>query len=448
MYLLESIHRFVWGIPAMGLIIAVGIYLTVKTRFLQIRKLPEAIRLFFRKIFHTQADSNSVSSFQALCTALAATVGTGNLAGVAGAIAIGGPGSIFWMWVCALLGMITKYAEVILAVQYRERNAVGEYVGGPMYMIRNGLGRSWQWLAYVYSFCGVVAAFGVGNATQINTVIGGINGAASAFGAQETIIGNLIMGVLLALLTAGILMGGMKRIGNVAEALVPAASVIYLVLCVGLLVLCADKVPEAFRLILKGAFCPRAVTGGAIGSAFQALRVGASRGVFTNEAGMGTASIAHSTADVANAREQGLMGIIEVFIDTIVICTMTGVAILCSGYPITYGMDSGIALTNSAFQYVYGGWVSIVLAVILCCFAIATVIGWGFYGIRCAQFLFGEDSNQWFLLLQFLTVIIASVMRADTVWVIAEIVNGCMCIPNLLALCALSRQLTCRRTKG
>ena len=444
--ILSLINQFVWGIPALILILGVGIYLSLRTGFAQVTLFPKAARSFVSKLRGRKSDSNGVSAYQALCTALAATVGTGNLAGVAGAIAIGGPGAVFWMWVCAFLGMVTKFAEATLAVRYRVRNADGELVGGPMYMIRQGLGEKWNWLACVYAFLGVVAVFGVGNATQINAVIGGVNSAVAAFGGRETQLGNLLMGIALAVLVGLMLSGGAKRIGRIAEGLVPFASVLYLLLCVGVLCMRVSVIPKALEAIICGAVSPQAVTGGILGSSFQALRVGASRGVFTNEAGMGTASIAHASAQVKHPAEQGLMGIMEVFIDTIVICTMTALVILCSGISIPYGEDAGVILTADAFSAVYGQWVCIPIALALCCFAIATVLGWGLYGARCAQYLFGEHIWKRFVIAQSVTVVIGAVLKTGTVWMLSETVNGLMAIPNLVALALLSPELA-RLTK-
>jgi len=384
---LELVNSIVWGAPALILILGVGIYLSFRTGFAQLTLFPRALRDFFSRLRGGKTEDGAVTPFQALCTALAATVGTGNLAGVAGAMAIGGPGAVFWMWVCALLGMVTKFAEATLAVHFRVKEN-GEYVGGPMYMIRQGMGRKWLPLAGIYSFFGVVAAFGVGNATQINAVVTGINSTIVAFGGRETWLGNLLMGVLLAAVILLMLLGGAKRIGVVAERLIPFVSAAYLLLGLGVLVVKAQLLPDAFRSIIYGAFSPRAVTGGIVGSAFATLRIGVSRGVFTNEAGMGTASIAHASAQVAHPAEQGLMGIMEVFLDTIVICTMTALVILVSGVAIPYGVDVGVALTTDAFCAVYGDWVSVFIAAALCCFAFATVLGWGIYRARCAQFLF------------------------------------------------------------
>ncbi len=444
--ILEQVNAVVWGVPALFGILCIGLYLTVRTGFAQLRLFPKALRGFWATLRGKQETAEGVSPFQALCTALAATVGTGNLAGVAGAIAIGGPGAIFWMWVSAILGMMTKFAEATLSVRFRERNSAGEWVGGPMYMIKNGMGGRWHWLASVYCFFGIVAAFGVGNATQVNTVIGGINQALSAFGGYETATGNLLMGALLALLICGILLGGMKKIGTMAEKIVPFASVCYLLLGLGVLIVRIEYLPDAFQSIITGAFTPRAATGGAVGSMFVGLRIGVSRGVFTNEAGMGTAGIAHAAAQVKHPCKQGLMGIMEVFLDTIVICTMTALVILVSGVEVPYGEDVGVVLTSQAFTTVYGGWVSILIATALCCFAIATVLGWGLYGARCAQFLFGDGVWKKFVFLQGIAVMLGAVLKTGTVWLLSETVNGLMAIPNLIALAFLSPEL-CRLTK-
>ena len=437
---LEQLNTFVWGIPALVLILGVGLYISVRTGFVQLRLLPRALKTFFARLKGDKGASGTVTPFQALCTALAATVGTGNLAGVAGAMAIGGPGAIFWMWVCALLGMATKFAEATLAVRYRVKEG-REFAAGPMYMIREGLGKNWHWLAGVYSFFGIVAAFGVGNATQINAVITGIRESCRFFGGELSRTGELVLGIALAVTVLGMLLGGAKRIGTVAERLVPFAAAAYLLLGLGVLIARAEAIPSAFVAIIQGAFSPRAVTGGAVGSVFATLRIGVSRGVFTNEAGMGTASIAHGSAQVENPCDQGLMGIMEVFLDTIVICTMTAVVILVSRVPIPYGSDVGAALTTEAFSSVCGGWVSVLIAGALCCFAFATVLGWGLYGARCAQYLFGPGAWKRFALLQAVTVVLGAVLETGTVWLLSETVNGLMAIPNLVVLAALSPEL-------
>ena len=438
---LGVLHAAVWGAPALILILGVGIYLSLRTGFAQLGLFPRAVSDFFRKLRGKDSEQEEgVSPFQALCTALAATVGTGNLIGVAGALCLGGPGAIFWMWICGILGMITKYAEVTLAQRYRIRSG-GEYLGGPMYLISLGMGPNWKWMACLYCVFGVIASFGVGNATQINAVISGINGVLARFGCGETPVGNLLMGLALAILVGAMLLGGAKQIGQTAERLVPAASAVYILLCAGVLILRFREVPGALCSILTGAFSPAAATAGALGSAFQALKVGCARGVFTNEAGMGTASIAHASARVEHPAEQGLMGIMEVFLDTILICTLTALAILVSGVPIPYGRDGGGELTITAFSAVYGGWVSIVIALALCCFAFATILGWGLYGARCAQFLFGSGAWKPFAGFQTAAVLLGAAVNTETIWLLAEIVNGLMAIPNLIALAYLSPEL-------
>ena len=438
---LEKLNQMVWGPPTLVLILGVGLYLSARTGFAQLRMFPAALKAFIAK-FRGKDEKTGISSYQALCTALAATVGTGNIAGVAGAIAIGGPGAIFWMWVCALIGMGTKFAEAVLAVRYRKKSETGEWLGGPMYMIQEGMGKKWTWLAGLYCFFGVVAAFGVGNATQINAVIDGTNSVIAFFGGQASQGGNLLMGIGLAVLICMILLGGARRIGTIAEGLVPFAAVMYMLMCLGVLVGRYQAIPEALRSIFTGAFAPRAITGGAVGSCLIALRIGASRGVFTNEAGMGTASIAHSGAEVEHPVEQGLMGIMEVFLDTIVICTMTALVILCSGVQIPYGVDEGAGLTLRAFSSFYGEWITVPMALSLCCFAIATVLGWGLYGTRCAQFLFGGNVWRRFVLVQGIAVVLGAVLKTQTVWLLSETVNGLMAIPNLIALAVLCPELS------
>ncbi len=433
---LERINRIVWGVPALLGIVGVGLYLTFRTGFAQLRFFAQAIKDFLKRF--SRNDEDDKSGFQALCTALAATVGTGNLAGVAGAIALGGPGAIFWMWVCGFLGMVTKFAEATLAVRYRTKSKNGEFVGGPMIIMEQAFGPSWRPLAVVYSFFGVVAAFGVGNATQINTIIGSLDGLVSSCGGNLNIFTKGILAAFMALLICAALLGGAKRIGSIAERLIPFASVAYLLLCLVVLIGRAQIIPETFLRILVGAFSPEAVTGGVVGSLFVALRVGASRGVFTNEAGMGTASIAHANANVQHPVQQGLMGIMEVFLDTIVICTMTALVILCSGVTVPYGTDTGILLTSQAFSSVLGDWVQLPLTLALCLFGFATVLGWGFYGARCATFLFGGKAWKLFVVLQGVVVVVSAYLGTGEVWLLAEIVNGLMALPNLVLLFALT----------
>ena len=438
--LLKNINGFVWGIPTLLLILGSGLFFSLKSGFFQIFHFPQAICLFVRKLRPEKNKTGGISPYQALCTALAATVGTGNIAGVAGAIAIGGPGAVFWMWVCAFMGMILKCVEATLAVRYRTKNRSGEWIGGPMYMIENGLGIKWKWLAVIYAFFGVVAAFGVGNATQVNAVLGGIHSAAAVLNISIGRGVDYAIAGILAVMVALMLSGGARRIGLIAERLVPFAAVFYVVLGIGVLIVRRDVIPAAFLAIITGAFSPRAVTGGVVSSFFVACRIGASRGIFTNEAGMGTASIAHASAQVDHPVEQGMMGVIEVFLDTIVICSVTAFVILCSGIDIPYGIDIGSELTSAAFSQVYGGWAAVLIALSLICFAVATIIGWGYYGIRCAQYLFGDGSFRIFVILQAATVLLGALLNTGTIWLLADTVNGLMAIPNLIALLALNSE--------
>lgn len=441
MIFLERLNSAVWGIPTLVLILGVGIFITVRNGFPQVTLFSAAIKDFFSKCRPGKKGNSGRSSYRALCTALASTVGTGNIAGVAGAITVGGPGSIFWMWVSAFLGMATKYAEATLAVRYRTKDGSGNYMGGPMFMIQRGLSQKWHLLGNLYCFFGVIAALGVGNATQVNAIIGGIRSGAAAMGATMGDSWNWIIGLALCCLVGFVLLGGASKISTIAENVVPFASLFYIIMALWLILLCHENLGDAFCSIFRGAFDPNAVTGGAIGSVFISLRTGAARGVFTNEAGMGTAAIAHGGADVIHPCQQGLMGIMEVFIDTIVICTLTALVILTSGIAIPYGFEYGPAVTIGAFTAICGDWVSIPLAVCLCAFAIATIFGWGLYGLRCAQFLFGLKAWRPFAYVQSAAVILGAVLGTGAVWLLAEMVNGLMAIPNLIALIGLSPEL-------
>ena len=436
------VNNFIWGVPAMICIIGVGLYLSIRTRFLQIRKFPYSMKVTLgRMMKKKEASDGALTPFQAVCTALAATVGTGNVAGVAGAIAIGGPGAVFWMWISALLGMCTKFAEVTLAVHFRETNAQGDLVGGPMYYIKNGLDKKWHFLAYLFAAFGVLAVFGTGNATQVNTITTAIDSALSSFNvlpADAVKLVNLIIGVALAIIIALILIGGIKRIGNVTSKLVPFMAIMYIVLALGVIFFHIKSVPAVFASIIEGAFNPASVTGGVVGSFFMSMKKGVSRGIFSNEAGLGTGSIAHACADTKKPVKQGFFGIFEVFVDTIIICTMTALVILCSGVPVNYGEAAGAELTISGFTAVYGNWVSVFTAVAMCCFAFSTIIGWGLYGTRCIEFLFGSRSNKPFMVLYSLTAIVGATMNLGLMWSIAETFNGLMVIPNLIAVFLLS----------
>lgn len=392
----------------------------------------------FRK---RNASDGALTPFQAVCTALAATVGTGNIAGVAGAIAIGGPGAVFWMWVSAVLGMCTKFAEVTLAVYYRETNKEGDLVGGPMYYIKNGLGKNWQFLAVLFSAFGVLTVFGTGNATQVNTITTAVNAALLSCGlisegAVKT--SNLIQGIIIAALVALILLGGVKRIGQVTEKLVPFMALLYIVLSVGIILFRIQALPSVIQAIFEGAFKPAAVTGGAVGSLFMSMKKGVSRGIFSNEAGLGTGSIAHACADTRKPVKQGMFGIFEVFTDTIVICTLTALVILCSQVPVGYGQAAGAELTIQGFISVYGNWVSVFTAVAMCCFAFSTILGWGLYGARCIEFLFSEKVIKPFMVAYSLVAILGATADLGLMWNIAETFNGLMAIPNLIALFLLS----------
>ena len=361
------VNNFVWGVPAMVCIIGVGLVLSARTGFIQFRKFGYALKNSIGRIFtKSEAKEGSITPFQAVCTALAATVGTGNIAGVAGAIAIGGAGAVFWMWVSALLGMCTKFSEVTLAVHYREKNAEGDYVGGPMYYIKNGLGKKWYWMASVYAILGSLTVLGTGNATQVNTITTSIDSALISYNviddAQVGMV-NLVIGIVIAALVAVVLLGGVKRIGTVTEKLVPFMAVFYIILAIGVVVLNADRVPHVFEMIFVGAFNPSAFTGGVVGSMFMTMRRGVSRGIFSNEAGIGTGSIAHACADTEEPVKQGMFGIFEVFADTIVICTLTALVILCGGEGIQYGVAAGAELTISGFVTTYGSWVTIFTAI-------------------------------------------------------------------------------------
>ena len=438
----SAVNNFIWGVPAMICIIGVGLYLSIRTRFLQIRKFPYAIKTTIGRVFRKrEASDGAMTPFQAVCTALAATVGTGNIAGVAGAIAIGGPGAVFWMWISAALGMCTKFSEVTLAVHFRETNARGELIGGPMYYIKNGLGKNWRWLAALFSLFGVLTVFGTGNATQVNTITTAINSALLNYhliNEDAVSTSNLIIGIIIAILVATVLLGGVKRIGRVTEKLVPFMALIYIVLSLGVILLNLNRVPSVFASIVEGAFSPASVTGGVVGSFFLSMKKGVSRGIFSNEAGLGTGSIAHACADTSKPVKQGFFGILEVFTDTIVICTLTALVILCSGTPVGYGEAAGAELTISGFTSTYGNWVSIFTAIALCCFAFSTIIGWGLYGARCIEYLLKEKSIKPFMVAYSLVAIIGATADLGLMWSVAETFNGLMAIPNLIALFLLS----------
>ena len=437
-----ALNNFIWGLPAMICIIGAGLWLTIRTRAIQVRKFGTAMNNTLGRVFEKKtAKDGSISPFQAVCTALAGTVGTGNIAGVAGAVAIGGPGAVFWMWCSAFLGMCTKFSEVVLAIHFREKNAQGEYIGGPMYYIKNGLGAKWKWLASLYALFGVLTVFGTGNATQVNTIVSSIDTALTSFNlidADQVSVMKLMIGIIIALLVSVVLLGGIKRIGQVTEKLVPFMALLYIVLSVGVILLNIQNIPHVFRMIFEGAFSPKAVTGGLVGSLFISLKKGVSRGIFSNEAGLGTGSIAHACSDTDDAVQQGYFGIFEVFMDTIVICTLTALVILCSGVPVAYGQAAGAELTISGFISTYGNWVSIFTAISMCCFAFSTIISWGLYGSRCVEFILTSKAVRPFLVIYSLVSIVGATVDLGLLWDIAETFNGMMAIPNLVALFLLS----------
>ncbi len=421
--MLQRFNEFFWSVPVLGLILGTGLWLTIRTRAAQVRLFPAALREFFGRA--------SGSSFRALCTALAATVGTGNIAGVAGAIAIGGPGAVFWMWVSGFLGLSVKFAESTLAVAHRQPDGAA----GPMFYI------PWPMLGKVYCIFGLLASLGVGNAAQVNAVMTALGECSASMGFRLAPGACFCMGLGLAGAVYWMVRGGGRAIGSAAECLIPVVSGIYILLCLGAIVLRWDVIGEAVDSIFRGAFQPRAVTGGAVGSAMTTLRLGISRGVFTNEAGMGTAAIAHGAAQVDCPARQGLMGIMEVFLDTMVICTLTALAILCSGLEIPYGVSAGAELTARALACSYGPWVTAALCGCLCLFALATILGWGYYAGRCAEYLFGTLNWKAFAAVQAAVVLLGTGMQSQTIWTLSELFNGLMAIPNLLAILTLTPEL-------
>lgn len=445
----DVINGFVWGVPMMLLIVGTGVYFTIRTGFLQFRKFGYAMKHTIGKCFHkVEAKEGSVTPVQALTTALAATVGTGNIAGVCGAIAAGGPGAIFWMWVSALFGMCTKFAEVTLAIKFRERNDKGDWVGGPMYYIKNGLGQNWKWLGAVFATFGMLAAFGIGNMTQVNTIATTVGSAITQFTVlpESTLkIIYLAIGVVVAIISAMVYLGGLKRIGNVTEKLVPFMAIIYIVGCLIVIVTNSQHIGTVFSDIFRGAFNPSAVLGGAIGIGIsQAIKKGVGRGVFSNEAGLGSAPIAHAAADTDSPVKQGLFGVFEVFADTIIICTLTALAVMCAftgnnAIDIPFGQAAGADLAITAFSTTFGGKASgVVVAIGLTLFALSTVLSWGLYGTRCAEFLFGSKVIKPYQVLFCLFMVVGATMKLDLAWAIADTLNGLMAIPNLVALLLLS----------
>ena len=442
----SKINGFVWGLPMMVLILGVGVYLSVRCGFPQFRHFGHIMKNTLGKAFEkTETKEGSVSPFKAMCTALAASIGTGNIAGVSGAIAIGGPGAIFWMWVSALLGMCTKFSEVTLAIKYRERNKKGDWVGGPMYYIKNGLGKNWKWLACLFAGFGALASFGIGNMTQINTIASTINTAIAGFipttESQKTVIA-WIIAIICAIICAFILLGGIQRLADVCSLLVPVMAVIYIFASMFVIIFNIGNLPTALSAIVKGAFHPASVAGGLAGVGIKtAITKGVGRGIFSNEAGLGSAPIAHAAADVDHPVKQGIYGVFEVFMDTIVVCTMTALVVLLGvGVEnIEYGNDIGANLTIMGFESVFGsGLPGVAVAVCLTLFALSTVLAWALYGTRCVEYLFGFKASKVYQVIFCIFACMAGTVELSLAWAIADTLNGLMAIPNLIALALLS----------
>ncbi len=421
-----------------------GLFFTIRNRGIQFTKFGFAMKHTVGKIFQKQeAGDGAVTPLQAVTTALSGTVGTGNIVGTSQAIALGGYGAVFWLWIASLFGMVIKYSEVTLAIRYRERDAKGDWVGGPMYYITNGLGKNWKWLAVAFASLAGLASFGIGNMSQANAIVGSINGAIDSFIPSAVAYTNQInwlVGIILASVTGLVLFGGIKRIGRVTEKLIPAMCIIYLVFALVVIGGHIGEIGGAFAKIFHAAFNPEAVVGAASGIAVQqAIIWGLRRSAFSNEAGLGSAAIAHAAAHTKSPVDQGLFGIFEVFMDTIVICTITALTIIVSGIDIAWGVKPGSELITEAFSTVWGGkTAALFVAIALMLFAYSTILGWALYGTRCVQYLFGLKGARIFQIIFICVIVIGSISSIDVVWNITDTLNGLMAIPNFIALFALS----------
>lgn len=439
-----TLNTVAWLYVFLPCTIVGGLYLTIRNRGIQFTRFGYAMKNTVGKMFQPQeAGHGAVTPLQAVTTALAATVGTGNIVGTSQAIALGGYGAVFWLWLAALLGMIIKYSEVTLSIRYRERDAKGDWVGGPMYYIKNGLGEGWKWVGVLFCVFAALASFGIGNMSQVNSIVGSLNDAIDAFdpaAAGERGALNLIFGLILAGLVALILFGGIKRIGAVAEKLIPAMSILYILFSLIVIFGHAGDIGSAFGKIFSSAFNPKAIGGAASGIALRQTVVwGLRRSAFSNEAGLGSAAIAHAAAETKSPVDQGLYGIFEVFADTIVICTLTALTIICSGVEITFGQKVGSELITAAFATIFGQkFASVFVALALMLFAFTTVLGWSLYGSRCAQYLFGLKFAKGYQVAFIIVIVVGAVASLDVVWDIADTFNGLMAIPNFIALFALS----------
>ena len=425
--ILNEIDAFVWGPPLLVLLVGTGILLTFRLKLLQVFKLPQALGL----IFSAKNDgSGDVNSFKALCTALAATVGTGNIVGVATAIKAGGPGALFWMWMAAFFGMATKYSECLLAVKYRTVDANGNISGGPMYYIENGLGKKYKPLAVMFAVFGVLCAyFGIGTFAQVNSIV-----EITQISAGIPVV---YTGIALTVVVAAVTIGGLKSIATVAAKVVPAMALLYFLTTVGIMIIFADKVPAAIATVLNSAFTPTAAQGGFLGATVMlAMRSGVARGVFSNESGLGSAPIVAAAAKTKWAAEQGLISMTGTFIDTIIICTLTGLSLVVSG--VWCGPLNGAAMTESAFTMAFPAFGSLLLLVGLVLFAFTTILGWNYYGERCVEYLMGVKAILPYRIIFICLIACGPFLKLEEIWVLADIVNGLMAIPNLIALIALS----------
>lgn len=426
-----TINGIVWGAPMLIAILGVGFFLSIGLRLMPILKLGTGFKLLWggRKAGSDEEDNGEIPPYQALMTAMSATVGTGNIAGVATAVFLGGPGALFWMWLTALVGMATKYSEAVLAVKYREVDEEGNHVGGPMYYIKNGLGKKWAWLGTAFAVFGAVAGFGIGNTVQSNSIAQVIEANFS--------VPAYVTGLVAMVLVGAVLIGGIKRIGSVAGALVPLMAVAYIVSGLVVLSINADQIGPAFALIIDSAFTGHAAEGGFAGAAvWAAIRFGVARGVFSNEAGLGSAPIAHAAAQTKDPVRQGLIAMLGTFLDTIIVCTITGLVIVSSG--LWTSGESGAALTSAAFAAALPGVGNYLVAISLAIFAFTTIIGWSFYGERCIEFLFGVKAIKPYRVLWILAVFFGATLSLDFVWLVADTLNAMMALPNLIALALLS----------
>ena len=425
--MLNAIDSFMWGPPLITLLVGTGIYLTLRLKLLQVVRLPKALSLIFKAKNHGEGD---VSSFKALCVALAATVGTGNIVGVATAVKIGGPGAIFWMWMAAFFGMATKYAEGLLAVKYRSTDAKGNIAGGPMYYIRQGMGEKYKPLATFFAAATIlVAYFGIGTFPQVNAIV---DSAEISFGLSK-----VLTGAVLTILIAAITIGGLQSIAKVAAKVIPFMAVMYIAISVGLISMNFDGVPAAVALIFESAFTGTAAAGGFAGSTIMmAMQNGIARGVFSNESGLGSAPIAAAAAKTKEPAEQGLISMTGTFIDTLIICTMTGLALVLTG--VWQGDAAGAAMTSAAFASAYGAVGSSLLTIALVLFAFTTILGWNYYGERACIYLFGTKGVMPYRVIFIALIASGGFLKLEAIWILADIVNGLMAIPNLIALIALS----------